>query len=81
MSNRKEIIAHFAAGQADSYDGLARYKSALQSTLFARNMAPDIVSLLRVIVCIIKLLLGVRGSEILKNLLSLREKTIRGNGE
>jgi hypothetical protein len=39
------------------------------------------VSFLRVIVCIIKLLLGVRGSELLKNLLSPREKTIRVNGE
>jgi hypothetical protein len=81
VSKRKETIAHFAARQADSYDGLARYKLALQSTLFARNMAPGIVSFLRVIVCIIKLLLGVRGSELLKNLLSPREKTIRVNGE
>ena len=81
VSNRKEVIGHFAAGQADYYDGQARYKLALQSTLFARKMAPNIVSILRVIVCIIKLLLGARGTELLKSMLSLTEKTIRGNGE
>jgi len=80
VRSRKEIIGHFAAKQADYFDGQARYKLALQSTVFARKMAPNIVSIPRVIASIIKLLLGARGTELLRSIVSLTEKTICGNG-
>jgi len=79
--DRKKVIAHIAAEQADHYDGQARYMLALRSILLARKMAPDIVSILRVIICIIKLLLGARGTELVKSMLAFTNKSIRGNSE
>ena len=81
VPNRKEVIGHFAAEQADYFDVQTRYRQALKSTLFARKMSPNIVSISRVIACIIKLLLGAHGAKLLRSMVSPTEKTIGENGE
>ena len=77
---RKIAVAHFAAEQADFHDGQGRYMLALKDTLFARRMAPEVVRILRVILSFIKLLLGARGTEFVRSILSFKEKSIREIG-